>query len=111
MPYPSLRAGTDDVLLHVRCTGICGSDVHLLRHGGIGEHVMLEEKGEICLGHEAAGVVIEIGQGQKVMDGSGQELKVGDRVAIEPGVSCLGEFAVTRHTARTSGDLTIISHL
>ena len=59
-------------------TGICGSDVHYLRHARIGDYVMEEP---MCLGHESAGVVVKVGS--RVAG-----VRVGDRVALEPGVSC-----------------------
>ena len=70
--------GPDDVLLHVRATGICGSDIHFWRHGGIGDIIV---SNDCILGHEAAAVVVKKGANVTNVD-------VGDRVAIEPGVSC-----------------------
>lgn len=58
--------------------GICGSDVHYLVHGRIGDFIL---KKPMIIGHEASGVVHKIGKSVK-------HLKVGDRVAIEPGVPC-----------------------
>lgn len=51
--------GPTDCLVHVRATGICGSDVHFWKHGHIGDMVVCGENG---LGHESAGVVIKIGK-------------------------------------------------
>jgi D-xylulose reductase len=68
--------GPADVRIAVRCVGICGSDVHYYRHGGIGPFVVKEP---MVLGHEAAGVVLEVGSDVK-------GLAVGDRVCMEPGV-------------------------
>ncbi|RAO66684.1 uncharacterized protein BHQ10_002696 [Talaromyces amestolkiae] len=67
-----------DVLLQVEMTGICGSDVHYWSNGRIGPFVVEEP---MVLGHESAGIVVEVGA--KV-----RSLKVGDRVAMEPGISC-----------------------
>ncbi|HEY5586738.1 MAG TPA: NAD(P)-dependent alcohol dehydrogenase [Ruminiclostridium sp.] len=67
-----------DVLVKVEYVGICGSDVHYLEHGKIGDFVV---EGDFILGHECAGTIVEIGTGV-------ENLKVGDRVALEPGVTC-----------------------
>jgi len=74
------------VLLRMDSVGICGSDVHYWKHGAIG-HFVLEKP--MVLGHEAAGVVDKLGPNVT-------NLKVGDRVAIEPGVCCrMCEFCKT----------------
>ncbi|CUM66573.1 uncharacterized protein PRCAT00004242001 [Priceomyces carsonii] len=70
---------SDEVLIHVRCTGICGSDIHFQKHGNIGPTMVVRD--EHILGHESAGEVLAIGS--NVID-----LKPGDRVALEPGVPC-----------------------
>ena len=53
-------AGPGQCLIHVRATGICGSDVHFWKKGHIGDMVVT---GENCLGHESAGEVIAVGEG------------------------------------------------
>lgn len=58
--------------------GICGSDVHYLLNGRIGEYIL---KAPMICGHEASGVVAKCGSAVK-------HLKPGDRVAIEPGIPC-----------------------
>src|SRR5690625_4825924 len=68
----------DQVLVKVYCIGICGSDLQYYEHGKIGRY---EVKKPIILGHEAASEVIKVGN--KVGN-----IAIGDRVAIEPGVSC-----------------------
>jgi len=75
---PLPEPADDQVLLRMDSVGICGSDVHYWKHGRIGPFIL--EK-PMVLGHEAAGVVAKLGS--KVTN-----LKVGDRVAIEPGVCC-----------------------
>ncbi|KAK1565831.1 chaperonin 10-like protein [Colletotrichum navitas] len=74
---PALR-DEYDVRVHVEQTGICGSDVHYWQRGRIGDFVL---ESPIVLGHESAGTVVEVG-------GKVKNVKVGDRVAIEPGVPC-----------------------
>jgi L-iditol 2-dehydrogenase len=76
VPMPSLK--DNDVLVKVEVVGICGSDVHYYQHGRIGDFVV---NGDFILGHECAGEVIEVGSAVKT-------LKVGDRVALEPGKTC-----------------------
>ena len=67
-----------DVLVHISQTGICGSDVHYWQRGRIGDFVLTTP---IVLGHESSGIIMQVGESVK-------HLKVGDRVAIEPGVPC-----------------------
>ncbi|KAL2882223.1 hypothetical protein SGCOL_002491 [Colletotrichum sp. CLE4] len=75
---PVLAPKAGEALVHVKATGVCGSDIHFWKTGRIGTLVF---EGDCIIGHEAAGVVIRVGEGVK-------NLKAGDRVAIEPGVPC-----------------------
>jgi D-xylulose reductase len=75
-PIPEISG--DDVLVEVKKTGICGSDVHYLVEGRIGDFVV---KSPMVLGHESSGIVAKVGPKVK-------QLKVGDRVAMEPGATC-----------------------
>ena len=68
--------GPGDVKIALRTVGICGSDVHYYTHGKIGPYVV---NAPMILGHEASGVVVEVGEEVK-------SLQVGDRVCMEPGV-------------------------
>ncbi|EIW70927.1 hypothetical protein TREMEDRAFT_73604 [Tremella mesenterica DSM 1558] len=78
-PIPQLV--DDQVLVQVEKTGICGSDVHYLLHGKIGTFVLDKP---MCLGHESSGVIVKLGpKADKV-----GKVKVGDRVALEPGQVC-----------------------
>lgn len=69
-----------EVKLAVHSVGICGSDVHYWKEGSIGDFVV---RAPMLLGHESSATVLELGEGVK-------HLKVGDRVAVEPGVPCRG---------------------
>lgn len=68
----------DQVLIKLEYVGICGSDVHYLEHGRIGDFIV---EGDFILGHECSGIVTETGKNVK-------QLKVGDKVALEPGIPC-----------------------
>ncbi|MCO5734252.1 NAD(P)-dependent alcohol dehydrogenase [Rhizobium sp. SSA_523] len=70
------KMGPDDVTIAIHTVGVCGSDVHYFTHGAIGSFIVREP---MILGHEAAGTVTAIGANVK-------NLKVGDRVCMEPGV-------------------------
>lgn len=75
-PMPTAVPGTAVVKIHA--VGVCGSDTTYFRHGRIGDWIV---DGDIILGHEAAGEVVEVGEGVT-------EVEVGSRVAIEPGTPC-----------------------
>jgi L-iditol 2-dehydrogenase len=72
MPVP----GPNDVVVEIRSVGICGSDVHYYEHGRIGDFVVSTP---MVLGHESSGVIVDAGS---------TGMRVGQRVAIEPGVPC-----------------------
>jgi D-xylulose reductase len=68
--------GPGQVKIKIHTVGVCGSDVHYYTHGRIGPFVVNEP---MVLGHEAAGTIVEVGEGVT-------HLKVGDRVCMEPGI-------------------------
>ncbi|ADH88172.1 Alcohol dehydrogenase GroES domain protein [Ancylobacter novellus DSM 506] len=78
-----LEVGPADVKIKMHTVGVCGSDVHYYTHGRIGPFIV---KAPMVLGHEAAGTVVEVGA--KVTN-----LKVGDRVCMEPGIPDLASKA------------------
>jgi L-iditol 2-dehydrogenase len=69
------RAGVGEVLVRVRATGICGSDIAAY----LGRHPYRVPP--VVTGHELAGVVESVGTGVK-------KLSVGESVIIEPHVGC-----------------------
>src|SRR5882762_641046 len=73
MPAPIPEDG--EVLLRVSAAGICGSDIH----GFLGHSP--RRKPGLILGHEAVGVVAELGRGVKIV-------KAGQRVYVNPLISC-----------------------
>lgn len=66
---------SDDVLIKIKAVGICGSDMHIY-HGT--SPVATYPR---VLGHEVVGEVIKIADGVK-------NLKIGDKVVLEPMISC-----------------------
>ena len=55
IPMPT--AGAGQAVIKLEYIGICGSDVHYLENGRIGDFVVC---GDFILGHECAGIVTEI---------------------------------------------------
>ncbi|MDY7009893.1 MAG: galactitol-1-phosphate 5-dehydrogenase [Planctomycetota bacterium] len=72
---PDPKCGVDEVLIEVKACGICGSDVHGM-DGGTGRRIP-----PIIMGHEAAGVIAEIGA-----DVTGW--RIGDRVTFDSTIYC-----------------------
>jgi L-iditol 2-dehydrogenase len=67
-----------DVLIKIKTVGVCGSDIHYYTTGRIGSQIV---EFPFIVGHEAAGIVEQIGS--KVT-----RVIPGDRIAIDPAVSC-----------------------
>lgn len=72
VPIP--EPAPEQVLIKVAACGICGTDPHILHGVWPGGFPLIP-------GHEAAGEVVKLGE--KVTN-----LKVGDRVAVDPNVGC-----------------------
>src|SRR2546423_2026830 len=77
MPMPPDPA-PGEVLVRLRAVGICGSDMHWYKEGGIGSSPAIYPQ---VLGHEPAGEVVAIGKG---VDG----IRAGQRVIVEPAITC-----------------------
>ena len=92
VPEPT-APGPHEVLLAVESVGVCGSDVHYYNDGRVGDQVITFP---YAIGHECSATVLAIGPAVK-------QARVGDRVAVEPAVSC-GTcdqcLAHRRHTCR-----------
>ena len=73
---PDPVPGDGEVLVQVKAVGICGSDVH-----GIAEQGLRRRQPGLIPGHEAAGVVASVGNGD-------ERWHVGDRVCINPQINC-----------------------
>jgi L-idonate 5-dehydrogenase len=67
-----------EVKVRINAGGICGSDLHYFHHYRMGDFPVLEP---FILGHEAAGIVEEIGS-------TVSNIAVGDKVVINPNHPC-----------------------
>ncbi len=74
---PRPRAGRGEVVVKVRASGICATDVKILGGAGIPADL------PAILGHEVAGTVDEVGQGAEEC-----LLHIGQRVAVYPIAAC-----------------------
>lgn len=72
IPIPT--PGEKEILIRVEASGICGTDLHILRGEYMGNYPVIP-------GHEFSGTVVETGAGVT-------RFRVGDRVAVEPNLSC-----------------------
>ncbi|MGW4870434.1 L-idonate 5-dehydrogenase [Streptomyces chartreusis] len=76
LPVP--LPGPGQALVAVRYGGVCGSDLHYWRHGGVGDFRLREP---MLLGHEVVGTVVAYG------DGASGPL-AGTAVAVHPATPC-----------------------
>ncbi|MEU6306541.1 L-idonate 5-dehydrogenase [Streptomyces chartreusis] len=76
LPVP--LPGPGQALVAVRYGGVCGSDLHYWRHGGVGDFRLREP---MLLGHEVVGTVVAYG------DGASGPL-AGTAVAVHPAAPC-----------------------
>ncbi len=77
IPEPVIN-NNNDVKIKMQAVGVCGSDVHYYTTGRIGSQVV---KYPFPVGHEGAGYVTEVGS-------EVTRVKPGDRIAIDPAMSC-----------------------
>ncbi len=73
----------EHVKIKVTAVGVCGSDLHNYLDGRIGDTLI---ESPMILGHEFAGEVIAIGENS--LDGEGEPLHIGQRVAVDPATPC-----------------------
>jgi len=73
VPIPQI--GPYDVLVDVKATGLCGSDIHSI------EGLSPRDRYPVTLGHETAGVICEVGSQVK-------GFQVGERVCVNFSESC-----------------------
>ena len=68
------EVGENDVLVQMHACGVCGSDVHYVKHGGSG---MEPTKEPMPIGHEGSGEIVAVGSAVA-------KVREGDRVIINP---------------------------
>lgn len=76
---PVAKIGDNDVLLEVKATGVCGSDIEMWRH-----HFTFQVNTPVILGHEFCGVIAETGKDVS-------KWRKGDRVVSETSAFVCGK--------------------
>ena len=76
---PKLKEG--QILVAMKSVGICGSDMHYFKEGGLGS---FKNPLPMYMGHEPSGVIVDSNGSSKFKDG--------DRVAVEPGMPCVTSY-------------------
>ena len=76
VPVP--ETGINDVLIKIKKTSICGTDLHIYKWDDWAQNTI---KVPMTIGHEYVGVVVEKGKGVK-------NVKIGDRVTGEGHIAC-----------------------
>jgi len=78
-PIPEVQPGC--MLIKIEAAALCGSDKH---------NLTTPPKATRTIGHEFCGRIVEMGEGaaESIHCYNGGELKVGDRVAVYPHVTC-----------------------
>jgi L-iditol 2-dehydrogenase len=69
-----------DVIVQMKSVGICGSDMHYFKEGGLGT---FKSPLPMYMGHEPAGIIVE---------SKSKIFPVGTRVAVEPGMPCVTSY-------------------
>jgi L-iditol 2-dehydrogenase len=69
------------ILVAMKSVGICGSDMHYFKEGGLGS---FKNPLPMYMGHEPAGIIVDSNGSEK--------FKEGDRVAVEPGMPCVTSY-------------------
>ncbi|NDW13515.1 L-threonine 3-dehydrogenase [Bacteroides sp. 214] len=76
VPMPTI--GVNDVLIKIKKTAICGTDLHIYRWDAWSQKTI---KTPMTIGHEYVGEVVDMGKGV-------ENLKIGDRVTGEGHIAC-----------------------
>jgi len=100
--HPIPQISDDEVLVKVKAVGICGSDVsYYYGHSPLDTP---DGKGPLYLGHEASGVIAEVGSIPEKLG----LFKEGDRIAINPVQQCNACAACMRGQFNVCGSPTVI---
>ncbi len=89
------KIGNNEALIKVKYTGICGTDLHIY------EGLHPRAKVPLVMGHEISGIVDEIRTNRK-------DIKVGERVVINPLISCGNCFPCKENNPHLCSNLNLV---
>ena len=99
IPLP--KPGPGDVLVKIRATAICGSDLKMFHWVSWCENVV--KNLPFIPGHECAGEVVEVGE-------EVGEIKIGDKVAAETHISCGACWQCLHNRSHTCEKMELFGH-
>jgi len=99
IPLP--KPGPGDVLVKIRATAICGSDLKMFHWVSWCENVV--KNLPFIPGHECAGEVVEVGE-------EVGEIKIGDKVAAETHISCGACWQCLHNRPHTCEKMELFGH-
>ena len=81
--FPDPSVGPREVVLEIKASGMCGSDLHIYRATGSQTALGFQAASPVVAGHEPCGVVAEVGEGVNP-----NEAKIGARVMVHHYSGC-----------------------
>ncbi|HKV53000.1 MAG TPA: alcohol dehydrogenase catalytic domain-containing protein, partial [Candidatus Binataceae bacterium] len=81
--FPDPTPGQREVVLEIKASGMCGSDLHIYRAVGSQTALGFQTSSPVVAGHEPCGIVAEIGPGV-----SEREARIGARVMVHHYSGC-----------------------
>lgn len=96
LPVPEV--GEDEVLIKVRCTAVCGTDMHIMDWDDWSQRHIVPP---VIPGHETAGDIVAVGRRVK-------DRKVGDRVSCESHIACGSCYFCTHSLPHICGEMKLL---
>ncbi len=81
--FPDPSAGPREVVLEIKASGMCGSDLHIYRASGSLTALGFQVSSPVIGGHEPCGIIVEAGPGV-----SASEAQIGARVMVHHYSGC-----------------------
>lgn len=83
--HPLADLAPGEALIQVAFGGVCGSDVHYFRRGGVGDNLIREP---LTLGHEISGTVVAVNHAPGGAASDMESVTLGASVSVHPATPC-----------------------